>query len=156
MSRNLLAYLVAALLAFFSLFISNWGNPVDPEAPTTAARPESQSFTVSLAGVQALGLPTQSGVYSYLNSFGTVETRNYSGVRLEEVLEALGAKMYVLNSGSTVRVTSSDGASAVYTYAMLLEYKTILAFDGSSLRAVVDGAEAAMWIKNVVTLTVNY
>jgi len=157
---------VIAVFAFFNIRVNPPG-PVDPTATVQAsshpAKPASQTFTFTMADLEAFGLQDYTEVMDYENSYGTIEQRTYVGWRLKDVLGALGADLSALDGGSTLLAVAADDVEVTYGYGLIVSDVTLLAFineKGAQLTVprlcTGDNYIAGMWLKDVVSLTVNY
>jgi len=184
MLRAILSWLVAGVMAVLSFFgglfgIGGGDKPeatvpqpttaiVQPtEAPTTTqptTLPASQTFSFTVESLQELGLTPHTLTMHSTDSIGREFTRVYTGVIVKEVLNAMGADISRLNSGSTLRVTASDGANLTYDYSVIISDLTLLAWDmdGSAQNpprfapGSTTGVNHALFVQRVVSLTVNY
>ena len=175
--RQIWAFIVAAIVAVLSFFNINtgWINPpVTTTAPTTtttqATTKAPQTFTVSVAAIQALGLSEVSITVTTLNSFGTVKSYAIVGPKLKDVLAALGADMTAVNANSVLQVKCtdpSDPASADYNYFLINSNDSIFALtiggsaaDAPRLFAAVEPgntySDSGKAVKMVDTLILNY
>lgn|GEM_PF-2750204 len=133
------------------------------KATTTAkaTSPKSQTWNISEASLKALGLQTYSYTIKTVNSVGTEKNRTFTGVRLKDVLLALGADLSVLSSSATLTMTTTDDyAAPTYSRALILDDKTILAWaeDGTAIPLrMCPGSltDTKYYVKGVNTITLN-
>jgi len=96
-----------------------------------------------------------------INSFGTSKTRDYTGVRVKDVLSKCGVNVQNLGAGATLTLTSDDGYTQSYSREIILSDKTLLAWkeDAQTLAALrmCPGGETDtnMYVKGVVSITLN-
>jgi len=133
---------VVALLAFFGITFGGGDKPevttvpssaVTTTAPTTTTttapgtttttpetttEPEAvvDTFEFSLADIEALGLDEVAMTAHTINSVNSKSDYTIAGPKLKDVLEALGADMAAIGSGSSLGVVASDNLTKVYTF----------------------------------------
>ena len=142
--KLILAFILAGIVAALSFYFINTGCSQPPVTePTTISETEPlptspQSWSVSLASLQALGLPEFSVTVDTVNNSGTVKSYAITGVRLKDVLaELLGVDdlSFLPDDAATeLTVLCTGYAPAVCGYDRIVSDDTYLAFviDGSA------------------------
>ena len=140
------------------------------EEPTEPELPASQTFQITLAGIQALGLEVYECPVVSLNSVGTSTNRVYTGVRVKDVLEALGANIAAINEDSTLTMTTTDNFPAPeFDYDIIISDLTLLAWTELTLPSTTKpytvprfcpcgttGVNEPLFIKQVNSITITY
>jgi len=178
--KALFSALLAAILAVFAFFGNLFNPPKPPQPPvesttsvvaTTAPLPASETFAFTLESIQALGLTVYEETITTVNSYPTTYVRTWTGVRVKDVLTAMGANMSRLNSGSTLHVTTTDNfmPDNSFDYAVIMSDLTLLSWyyvqtapNASSSTATIprfvpgSTGNHALLISNACALTITY
>ena len=188
-AKNVWAAIAAAIIAILSFFGIKGGDCLQPDrttttttaivtTTTTAATTTTTEvttkapaqFTITPAQIEALNLDDITREVKTINSFGNPKYYSAVGPVLKDVLEALGADMSAINSGSTLTASCTDpddSASATIDSYMILNDDTVLALtvggstaDAPRLFAAdepgEDFTDSTKCVKMVDTLILNY
>ena len=162
--------ILAGFMAFFCtvgcFFFGFFGLecPIVDTDGTVIVQEAKRDFNISKSGVQSLGLTVRTQTITTEDSIGRVKVRVFIGVRVSDVLQAMGADMNRIGERSTLRVVTADGGSYSYDHAIFMNDKTLLSWQEdndifNTLRfspGATSGQNAYLFMKEVASFTLTY
>ncbi|MCL2023126.1 MAG: molybdopterin-dependent oxidoreductase [Oscillospiraceae bacterium] len=141
MFKSIISWIITGLIAIAVFLGNTFGVEVSlPEISTTAPtvttervpNREAQTFPIDmdlindLVDNHGLEVHTYNMTVTFINGIST--NRDFTGVRLRDILEAIGADMAAMDSHTTLQALAEDGAVMTYAYSSFMDDKTLIAW----------------------------
>ena len=154
MLKSIIAFFTSIFMAI-AAFFGIGGKPADPVQK--GQWPIERAAVIALAESEGIEVVTQDCSLTPQPG-GTPSTREYTGIRLRDLLAYHGVDVDKLREDAYLIVASgdADGFSTNYNAALIKANTTLLAWseDGKEvIRMCVKGGPAYQFVKNVSTLT---
>ncbi|MCL2023123.1 MAG: hypothetical protein FWG82_01990 [Oscillospiraceae bacterium] len=146
--------------------VNNTASTRPPATTTTSAapKPATLSIDINLAKIQGLGLASHTYKITTTDSINRVKTRDFTGVRVRDVLAALGADMSRITKNSTLHAIANDGVSYTYPYGEFMDDRALFSWqeDNTVFDTVrispggTTGQNAFKFVKDAAKITLMY